>query len=452
MSRSSGYAFSLLLLSTISLYTAGVLSAVSDRNSTENGTVADGGFVPLVFSKVSQIIAREGNCALIDCNVTGEPVPNIQWFNSHGDLLDTETNSLFLSHPPTQDELSESGERETRSHPSIHCLTTCLRDKWLLTDDGILNITEITFADRGKYTCMASNVHGSANCTVTMRVVLHSGDLGAYYVVVCLVTFTIIMILNITRLCMMSSHLKKTEKAINDFFRTEGAEKLQKAFEIAKRIPIITSAKTLELAKVTQFKTMEFARYIEELARSIPLPPLIMNCRTFMEEILEVVGVEEMRHTFLRQAPEGHHLGGALGCRAALVQGALVGVGPGDVFTILRERDRERERERERSGSPAADSDDASLHEQPQHIAIQVSIHPPLPMEAPALAEATPSSPPPLAPLHLEEEEEEQEEQGSEPGQEPVEEAALGVVLEGEPDPEVTTKLQPGQVIYESYV
>ncbi|XP_035609252.1 microfibrillar-associated protein 3-like [Oncorhynchus keta] len=412
MTRSSGYGFSLLLLSTISLYTAGVLSAVSDRNSTENGTVADGGFVPLVFSKVSQIIAREGNCALIDCNVTGEPVPNIQWFNSHGDLLDTETS-----------------------------------DKWLLTDDGILNITEITFADRGKYTCMASNVHGSANCTVTMRVVLHSGDLGAYYVVVCLVTFTIIMILNITRLCMMSSHLKKTEKAINDFFRTEGAEKLQKAFEIAKRIPIITSAKTLELAKVTQFKTMEFARYIEELARSIPLPPLIMNCRTFMEEILEVVGVEEMRHTFLRQAPEGHHMGGALGCRAVLVQGALVGVGPGDVFTILRER--ERERERERSGSPAADSDDASLHEQPQHIAIQVSIHPPLPMEAPALAEATPSSPPPLAPLHLEEE---QEEQGSEPEQEPVEEAALGVELEGEPDPEVTTKLQPGQVIYESYV
>ncbi|XP_038852048.1 microfibrillar-associated protein 3-like [Salvelinus namaycush] len=403
MHRASSYALSFFLLAVISLHAPAALSAVSDGNSTENGTVADGGFVPLVFSKVNQIIAREGNCALIDCNVTGDPDPNVQWFNSHGDLLDTETSG-----------------------------------KWLLTDDGILNITDIRFADRGKYTCMASNVHGSANCTVTMRVVLHNGDLGAYYVVVCLVTFTIIMILNITRLCMMSSHLKKTEKAINDFFRTEGAEKLQKAFEIAKRIPIITSAKTLELAKVTQFKTMEFARYIEELARSIPLPPLIMNCRTFMEDILEVVGVEEMRHTFLRQAPEGHHLDGASGCRAALVQGALVGVGPGDVFTVLRER--------ERSGSPAADSDDASLHEQPQHIAIQVSIHPPLPMEAPALAEATPTplSPPPLAPLHLEEEEQQQEEQGSE--QEPVEEVGLEV------EPEVTTKLQPGQVIYESHV
>ncbi|KAJ8007937.1 hypothetical protein DPEC_G00099370 [Dallia pectoralis] len=410
MIRESCYALSVFLLSVLILPTARALSAVSLGNGTENGTVADGGFVPLAFSTVSQIIAREGNCALIDCNVTGDPVPNIRWFNSHGDLLDTETS-----------------------------------DKWLLTDDGVLNITSIRFADRGKYTCMASNVHGSANCTVTMRVVLHSGDLGAYYVVVCLVTFTIIMILNVTRLCMMSSHLKKTEKAINDFFRTEGAEKLQKAFEIAKRIPIITSAKTLELAKVTQFKTMEFARYIEELARSIPLPPLIMNCRTFMEEILEVVGVEEMRHTFVRQAPEGHQLDGASGCRAALVQGALVGPGEGDVFTVLRER--------ERSGSPAADSDDASLHEQPQHIAIQVSVHPPLSMEAPALTEATPATPP--APLHLKEE-----------GPKPVDEADSASELEAESaseleavaveepklEAEVTTKLHPGQVIYESHV
>lgn len=258
-------------------------------------------------------------------------------------------------------------------------------------EDGVLNITSIEFADRGKYTCMASNVHGSSNCTVTLRVVFTNGDMGVYYMVVCLVTFTIIMALNVTRLCMMSSHLKKTEKAINEFFRTEGAEKLQKAFEIAKRIPIITSAKTLELAKVTQFKTMEFARYIEELARSIPLPPLIMNCRNFMEEILEVVGVEEMRHTFLRQAPEG--TGRAIGAR--------------DVFTILQERERGQRRERDRSESPAADSDNSSVHEQPQHIAIQVSVHPQLAtggycgVEAPPQPESSqPSSPPTQTPIH----------------------------------------------------
>lgn len=297
MHWAGGYVF-LVLASLIASRTTGALSVDPDRNGTANSNVTDGGFVPVVFTRVNQIIAREGSCAVIDCNVTGNPLPSVQWFNSHGDRLDTEMSG----------------------------------GKWWLLDDGVLNITSIEFADRGKYTCMASNVHGSSNCTVTLRVVFTNGDMGVYYMVVCLVTFTIIMALNVTRLCMMSSHLKKTEKAINEFFRTEGAEKLQKAFEIAKRIPIITSAKTLELAKVTQFKTMEFARYIEELARSIPLPPLIMNCRTFMEEILEVVGVEEMRHTFVR-APEG--------CRE--IAGRVASIGVRDIFprrSSLRRRER----------------------------------------------------------------------------------------------------------------
>ncbi|XP_052003056.1 microfibrillar-associated protein 3-like [Xyrauchen texanus] len=363
MKRVNGYMI-IYVLSVISFCAAGALNiSAVDGDGTENGTVPDGGgSVPVVLAKINQIITREGNCAFIDCNVTGDPFPNVQWFNSHGHLLDAKKSD----------------------------------GKWWILENGVLNITSITFADRGKYTCVASNAYGMANCTVTLRVVFTNGDMGVYYMVVCLVTFTIIMILNITRLCMMSSHLKKTEKAINEFFRTEGAEKLQKAFEIAKRIPIITSAKTLELAKVTQFKTMEFARYIEELARSIPLPPLIMNCRTFMEEILEVVGVEEMRHTFVRQAPE---------IREGSVHDDGVRAGTsGDVFNILQER--ERARERERSESPAVDSDDASLHEQPQHIAIQVSVHPQLAaagccnMEAPPLSEIVSSSPP-LAPVPL---------------------------------------------------
>lgn len=373
------------LLCLMASHTAAAL--ISDSNHTEigqNGSTwaDDGGLVPVVRAKVNQIIAREGSCVLIDCNVTGEPFPSVQWFNSHGERLDTD---------------SDGG-------------------RWWLLDNGVLNISGIEFSDRGKYTCMASNAHGTSNCTITLRVVFTNGDMGVYYMVVCLVTFTIIMILNVTRLCMMSSHLKKTEKAINEFFRTEGAEKLQKAFEIAKRIPIITSAKTLELAKVTQFKTMEFARYIEELARSIPLPPLIMNCRTFMEEILEVVGVEEMRHAAGR-----------------------IAMGPRDVFTILQER-HERERARERSESPAADSDNSSVHEQPQHMAIQVSVHPPLAtggycgveqeaaaaaLQAPPTSPTAADPPPPLAPLLPDETTEAEEEKAN---------------------------LQPVQVFYESHV
>ncbi|XP_028657843.1 microfibrillar-associated protein 3-like [Erpetoichthys calabaricus] len=319
MDTKDRWTFRLLLSILIVLSEPDSVVGAKAMNGTHEGAILDSGRAPLSISRIHQIIAREGNSALIDCNVTGDPIPHFQWYNSNGNLLDSGENG-----------------------------------KWWILDNGILNITSITFDDRGKYTCVATNVHGSTNYTVTLRVVFTTGDMGIYYMIVCLVAFTIVLVLNITRLCMMSSHLKKTEKAINEFFRTEGAEKLQKAFEIAKRIPIITSAKTLELAKVTQFKTMEFARYIEELAKSVPLPPLIMNCRTFMEEIMEVVGIEEQRHTFVKQAPERRDEG--------------TDSGGSDVYTIPNSL--------KRSESLTGDSDDASLQDHPQHIAIKVSVHP----------------------------------------------------------------------------
>ncbi|KAG7484682.1 hypothetical protein MATL_G00052730 [Megalops atlanticus] len=211
-----------------------------------------------ILSPFRDIVVKEGSSVLIECNVTNASHAGVLWYNSKGHILDEE----------------EGG------------------GKWLILDKGILNITTVSFEDRGRYTCIASGSSGTSNYTITLRVAYTYSGLGLYYIIVCLVAFTITMILNVTRLCMVSSHLRKTEKAINEFFRTEGAEKLQKAFEIAKRIPIITSAKTLELAKVTQFKTMELARHIEELARmSVPLPPLILNCRAFVEEMFETVHV-----------------------------------------------------------------------------------------------------------------------------------------------------------------
>lgn len=304
----------LILVSTLA-------TAKSVTNSTLNGTDTVLGSVPVIIARTDHIIVKEGNSALINCSVYGIPNPQFKWYNSIGKLLKDD----------------DGEERGT--------------GKWQMHESGLLNITKVSFSDRGKYTCVASNIYGTVNNTVTLRVIFTSGDMGVYYMVVCLVAFTVVMVLNITRLCMMSSHLKKTEKAINEFFRTEGAEKLQKAFEIAKRIPIITSAKTLELAKVTQFKTMEFARYIEELARSVPLPPLIMNCRTIMEEIMEVVGLEEQGQNFVRHTPEGQEA-----------------TDRDEVYTIPNSL--------KRSDSPTADSDASSLHEQPQQIAIKVSVHP----------------------------------------------------------------------------
>lgn len=251
-------------------------------------------------------IAKEGSSTVIECNLNASQNGDVMWFNSKGRSL---------------------GEVEGGG-------------KWLISSTGALNITSVTFADRGRYTCICPVGNGTSFYTVTLRVTFTSGDMSIYYMIVCLVTFTITLILNITRLCMMSSHLRKTEKAINEFFRTEGAEKLQKAFEIAKRIPIITSAKTLELAKVTQFKTMEFARYIEELARSIPLPPLIFNCRAFMEEMFEAVRLDDPD-----QVEKEHGSG---------------------IYTISPDM--------ARGGSPAGNSENSSV--QGQEIAVNVSVHP----------------------------------------------------------------------------
>lgn len=269
----------------------------------------------LAKSAVAQdVIVKEGNCAFIQCKLNTSSYDSILWYNSKGHLLE-----------------QNGGD-----------------GRWLISDT-VLNITSVTFGDRGRYTCVATNENGISYYSVTLRVVSTSGDMGIYYMIVCLIAFTITLILNITRLCMMSSHLRKTEKAINEFFRTEGAEKLQKAFEIAKRIPIITSAKTLELAKVTQFKTMEFARYIEELARSIPLPPLILNCRAFMEEIFEAVRVDD---------PD------------EVVDGVkqTQALGPQEVLYPLNP-------EIKRSHSPAGDSDDGSVNDHGKEIAVEVSVH-----------------------------------------------------------------------------
>nr|XP_020506210.1 microfibrillar-associated protein 3-like [Labrus bergylta]XP_020506211.1 microfibrillar-associated protein 3-like [Labrus bergylta]XP_020506212.1 microfibrillar-associated protein 3-like [Labrus bergylta] len=232
----------------------------------------------ILFS--GSIVAKEGSSTLLKCNVTAGP-DGVKWFNHKGALMGEDAGG-----------------------------------KWQIEKDGALNITVVSFEDRGRYTCVASSVAGgTGNCTVILRVAHNDSGLGLYFVCICLVTFSITMVLNVARLCMVGSHLKKTEKAINEFFRTEGAEKLQKAFEVAKRIPIVTSAKTLELAKVTQYKTMEFARHMEEFARSIPLPPLILNCRTFAEEgvEMETPGLQSAEQLRNRQAigpPSSDRAGG----------------------------------------------------------------------------------------------------------------------------------------------
>lgn len=258
------------------------------------------------------VVVKEGSEALVQCNVTGL-YDHFQWTHPKGHLMDQQ----------------EEGGR------------------WRVEANGTLNFTEVSFSDRGRYTCLASRSDRDgddgggeeASYAVTVRVAHTHSGLGLFYVGVCLVTFAITLVFNIAKVCMVSTHLKETDKAINDFFRCEGMEKLQKAFEVAKRIPIITSdkaaelakvtqfktaelakvtqfktaelakvtqCKTAELAKVTQFKTLELLRHIEELARSVPLPPLITSCRNVSEEEAcpASVGAQEASQSLLTQPGE----------------------------------------------------------------------------------------------------------------------------------------------------
>lgn len=305
------HCLSILVVVTL-LPAATVLGNVGANHSSHNASFLPSFELPAgSYSGDDVIIAKEGTNVSLECLLTMDQYGDVLWYNSKGRRLHGRDG------------------------------------KWLVSDN-FLNITNVAFDDRGLYTCIVTSpTH--ASYSVTLRVIFTSGDMSVYYMVVCLIAFTITLILNVTRLCLMSTHLRKTEKAINEFFRTEGAEKLQKAFEIAKRIPIITSAKTLELAKVTQFKTMEFARYIEELARSVPLPPLILNCRAFVEEMFEAVRVDD---------PDD--MGERIKERPALDA-------QGGIYVINSELGR--------SNSPGGDSDDGSLSEQGQEIAVQVSVH-----------------------------------------------------------------------------
>lgn len=101
MNWAGGFVF-LVLVFFVTSQTAGASQLNADGNYTETGNATDGGSVPAVFTSVSQIIAREGSCTLIDCNVTGEPFPSVQWFNSHGHRVDTsgEIDFFFIHYKP----------------------------------------------------------------------------------------------------------------------------------------------------------------------------------------------------------------------------------------------------------------------------------------------------------------------------------------------------------------
>uniref|UniRef100_A0A3B3Y5V7 Microfibril-associated glycoprotein 3 n=1 Tax=Poecilia mexicana TaxID=48701 RepID=A0A3B3Y5V7_9TELE len=130
------------------------------HNDSEAGSFTE--LAPIASSRY--ILAKEGSSMLIECNVT-DVQEDVRWYNSKGLLLGKE----------------EGG-------------------KWQIQEKGVLNISVVSFGDRGRYTCVASTGIGlTRNYTVILRVAYTNSGLGLYFVIVCLVAFAITMVLNVAR-------------------------------------------------------------------------------------------------------------------------------------------------------------------------------------------------------------------------------------------------------------
>uniref|UniRef100_A0A672GFG3 Microfibril-associated glycoprotein 3 n=1 Tax=Salarias fasciatus TaxID=181472 RepID=A0A672GFG3_SALFA len=160
--RNSSLDMSLRLSHTVLLLLLLLRTAEGGHNRSE---VVTGAWNASVQESSSHMVVKEGSSALIQCNVTGVH-GDVKWFNSRGALLD-----------------EEAGE------------------KWQIPEKGILNITAVSFEDRGRYTCVASSGAGvTTNYTVTLRVAYTDSGLGLYFVIVCLAAFAVTMVLNVARL------------------------------------------------------------------------------------------------------------------------------------------------------------------------------------------------------------------------------------------------------------
>uniref|UniRef100_A0A8D0G5P4 Cell adhesion molecule-related/down-regulated by oncogenes n=1 Tax=Sphenodon punctatus TaxID=8508 RepID=A0A8D0G5P4_SPHPU len=119
----------------------------------------DKGSKPVIISPPASIKVGEGDTVSMTCNATGMPVPIVRWYNSHG-LITSHPSQVLHSKP------RKASHSRTGSSFSERVYFTMSR-----AGSSSLYIQPATPEHAGKYSCEATNQHGSALSEAFLTVV-----------------------------------------------------------------------------------------------------------------------------------------------------------------------------------------------------------------------------------------------------------------------------------------
>lgn len=119
----------------------------------------DSGRKPVIVTAPANIEVIDGDFVTLSCNATGVPVPVIHWYGRHG--LITSHPSQVLRSKPRKSHLFRPGDLD-------------LEPVYLIMSQAgssSLSIQAVTLEHAGKYTCEATNKHGSTQSEAFLTVV-----------------------------------------------------------------------------------------------------------------------------------------------------------------------------------------------------------------------------------------------------------------------------------------
>ncbi|XP_043307325.1 cell adhesion molecule-related/down-regulated by oncogenes [Cervus canadensis] len=159
-----------LKISGVTMEDSGLYQCVADNGigftqSTGRLEIEKGsGLKPIIVRAPASAEVAVGDSVTLSCNATGVPVPAIRWYDKHG---------LITSHP------SQALRSKSRKP---HLLRPGSSDPEPVTSQagsGSLYIQAVTREHAGKYTCEATNTHGTTRSEAVLMVVPFETDTKA---------------------------------------------------------------------------------------------------------------------------------------------------------------------------------------------------------------------------------------------------------------------------------